>query len=101
MEDIERKFDVAMRNIYRDALSECNYKATRFLQLVNKYGGLETAKILLRTEKYSEGLTKLWEAGRLDLTVEALVLKKPWNQLFSSEELSIARARLTKLGFKP
>ena len=49
---------------------------------------------------YSEGLTALWERGRLDITMEALVLKKPWTELFTEEDLSVARKRLYELGYK-
>jgi hypothetical protein len=38
----------------------------------------------------SEGYTALWERGRLDLTVEALIHDNPqWHPLFTPEELAI------------
>ena len=57
-------------------------------------GGLGTAKILLHTPHVSDGFTALWERGRLDLTVEVLILKKKWHSLFSEEERQIAKKRL-------
>ncbi len=39
------------------------------------------------------------EYGRLDLTVEAVVLQKPWRDLFTAEELATARKRLQDLGY--
>jgi hypothetical protein len=64
-------------------------------------GGLAVAKTLLATRSISDGLKALWQCGRLDLTVEALVLKSPWNELFTEDELRIARRRLEDLSYKP
>jgi hypothetical protein len=93
-------FDEAMLNIYRQALSEAGYKATRFLTMVNEDGGLATAKYLIHSSQVSDGYTALWERKRLDLTVEATVLADPkWEPLFTSEELAICAKRLNEYGF--
>jgi hypothetical protein len=60
---------------------------------------LAAAKTLLLSEEYSVGLTRLWEARRLDLSMEALVLKEPRCRLFTEDELKVARNRLAKLGY--
>ena len=99
--DIEVAFHREMLNIYEQAKTECNYVATRFLQMVGRLGGLAAAKQLLASEGYSEGLTRLWEERRLDISMEALILQDPWRKLFTVEELEIARLRLTKLGYTP
>ncbi len=91
---IESAFHDQMLEIYRRARDECRYNATRFLQLVNERGGLQAAKDLLHNEGYSEGLTALWELGRLDISMEALVIQEPWPKLFTAEELAIAHRRL-------
>lgn len=96
---IELAFDRAMHEIYENALSECGYRATRFLNLVNQIGGLEAARQLLRSDVHAEGLTALWEHGRLDLSMEALVLKEEWKALFSTDEQKSAARRLQKLGY--
>jgi len=94
---LAQKFDEAMFGIYQRALSEVNYKATRFLQMLHDHRGLETAKILLHSPNVSEGYTALWERGRLDLTVEAVIHDNPnWHPLFTSEELAICTKRLTE-----
>ena len=49
---------------------------------------------ILRT-KVSEGYTALWERGRLDLTVEAVIHDNPkWHPLFTQEDLAICAKRL-------
>ena len=100
MDELRKLFDVEMINIYERAKEECGYNASRFLQMVTQLGGLQAAKALLRTEEISDGFTALWEHGRLDLTMEALVLRAPWSQLFSDDELARARKRLTALGYE-
>ncbi|MFB3886122.1 MAG: hypothetical protein ACE144_12915 [Thermodesulfobacteriota bacterium] len=97
--DIERQFDRAMTSIYERALIECGYKATRFLQMIQEDGGFHTAKTLLHTPGLQDGFQALWEHGRLDLTMEALILRSPWNKLFTDDEKEIARKRLRDCGY--
>jgi hypothetical protein len=84
--ELEALFDEAMMDVYRRALSECGYNAARFLHMLYEHRGLETARILLRASKVSEGYVALWERKRLDLTVEAVILAPQWESLFSDEE---------------
>jgi len=98
-QDLKRQFHNMMLSIYERAKSECNYNATRFLQMVNEQGGLEAAKTLLNSSRLSEGLIALWECKRLDISMEATILKEPWNTLFTKEELEIAKKRLEELGY--
>lgn len=95
----KEQFHAEMLNVYRRAKAECNYNATRFLQIVNRRGGLAAAKELLRSVNVPDGLTRLWEEGRLDISMEALILRGPWKSLFTSEEIQIAQRRLKDLGF--
>lgn len=96
----EQRFHRAMESIYEDALRLCDYRASRFLQMVQTSGGLATAKRLLATDEFSEGLTRLWECRRLDLTVEALVLQPAWRSLFTEDEQRRARSRLAELDYQ-
>ncbi len=98
--ELENQFDTAMMNIYKKAKSEANYNATRFLHMLTEHRGLGTAKLLLHSTTVSEGYTALWERGRLDLTVEALVIHPKWRELFSEEEVEIAEKRLKEYGYK-
>jgi hypothetical protein len=94
-----KKFDIAMEQVYTDAAS-FKYYPKAFLKLLKQRGGLATAQQLLRSDAM-RGLTTLWEHGRLDVSVEALVLKPEWRGLFTDEERSIARKRLEDLGYRP
>lgn len=100
LREIETGFHAEMLRIYREA-TEFGYYPNYFLQVVNERGGLSAAKHLLHTPEPSSGFARLWEAGRLDLSVEAVAVREPWSALFSDEELTIARQRLADLGFDP
>ena len=97
--DLEAAFHQEMLNVYYLAQNECHYNANRFLQMVTDHGGLIAAKLLLGSKHHAEGLTRLWEEGRLDISMEALVLRMPWCELFSIEDLSVAHKRLSDLGY--
>lgn len=81
------------------AKSEAGYTANRFLTMITEQGGYEAARTLLHAQSVSEGYTALWERNRLDLTIEAVILKSEWLDLFSQEERNIARDRLTQYGY--
>ena len=95
---LELAFHERMCQIH-DQAKECGYHATRFIQMVNAEGGLQTAQKLLSAKGYSEGLTRLWEEKRLDISMEATVLQEPWCELFTDEELATARKKLKELGY--
>ncbi|MCF6113386.1 hypothetical protein [Mesorhizobium muleiense] len=99
MNNDNEPFDQAMFRIYETAKSEAGYTASVFLGMLGRQGGVLTAKQLINGTKPSDGYTALYERGRLDLTVEALVVEnKKWHSLFSAEELARAKKRLQDYG---
>jgi len=90
---IEARWHAEMVGIHEDAKA-INYNASRFIQMVNEQGGLVAAKSLIAADQPSDGFTKLWELGRLDISVEARALKPEYRELFSSLELKKCRDRL-------
>lgn len=96
---LENKFNSDMQNIYKSAKKELGYNATRFLQLLSEKGGIMTAKILISKDGGTYGFEVLWEHKRLDLSIEAHVLKEEYRELFSDEERTICRERLEKFGY--
>lgn len=100
-DQLERRFNKEMLNIYYRAYKEANYKATRYLQMLEGNGGLRTAQLLINAPTPSVGYTALWERGRLDLTVEALIHDNPeWHPLFTHGEMEIVRKRLSDYNYK-
>ena len=100
-ENLKWAFDEAMRDVYRNALTECNYNARYFHQMLVDRGGVQTAKQLINDNKIHEGLEKLWKLERLDLTVEAEIWEnaEKWRPLFTESEVEKAGQRLRDLGY--
>jgi hypothetical protein len=88
-----------MKCIYRRAKDEAHYNATLFLRMLSEVGPFETAERLVTSNAPSDGFTALWERGRLDLTVEALVLQPRYRGLFDDDLLDAARRRLAEYGY--
>ena len=102
MADLEVQFDQAMFEVYRRAKDEAGYNATIFLQMLTDSKGVRTAKTLINAAKPSDGYTALYMRGRLDLTVEALVIEdERWHRLFTDDELKRARRRLKEYRYEP
>jgi len=97
-EAIEQRLTKEMHMIYTRAVSECDYRPSYFLQMLGDRGALATAHALLSGQP-SDGFVKLWQLRRLDLTVEALVIREDWGSLFNDAELATARRRLKDAGF--
>lgn len=100
MNKMENILHEEMLQIYHQAKKHCNYNATRFFQMVNEKGGLTTAKSLLSSREPQSGLTTLWECGRLDLSMEALVIDPRFEDLFSVDEREMARECLVAYGWR-
>jgi hypothetical protein len=96
--DLENQFHIAMEGVYDNA-ADHKYFATYFKGMLDKYRGLGTAKRLLAKEEIQEGLMKLWELGRLDQSMEALVIQERFRPLFSDKEVTESRRRLEELGY--
>ncbi|MHB1424171.1 MAG: hypothetical protein ACYC3I_13430 [Gemmataceae bacterium] len=102
MKELEDRFNAAMWDFYRRVTVEARYNPTRLFDMLNRHSGLETAKILLQTNTVSVEYTALWERGRLDLTVEALIHDDPeYHPLFTDEERASARRRLEEYKYPP
>ncbi len=87
-----------------DAVRRCidlGYRPSYFLQMLGEHGAVETARRLIVAPSESEGFTRLWELGRLDLTVEALVLRTEYASLFDDSIRGLAESRLARYGYRP
>lgn len=98
MTPLEKAFEEAMLDT-AEVSKGYKYNPTYFVQMVYEHGGVGAAKRLLAKPEPSEGLFKLWEIERLDISMEAIVLQPQFAPLFTSEELAEARRRLEALGY--
>ena len=92
-------FDRDVMHSYEEA-KVLGYNPGFYLIMFKKYGGVGTAKKLLSTVDFmQDGFTKLWELKRLDLSIEAIVIKDEYSTLFVDKEKEIANKRLDSLGY--
>lgn len=96
---LEHRFHQAMLRIHARAKSECDYNPTRFLRMIYRYGGLQTARMPLRSLNPSYWLATLCRCGRLDLSMETLVSSDEFAALFTEEERGYARSQLAGLRY--
>lgn len=90
--ETKEAFHEEMLKVYRDARDLAGYRASRFLALVRRRGGVGAAKHLLKPAGAANGgFHALWRAGRLDLSVEALVLRSRFAPMFTAAELDVAQ----------
>ena len=61
---------------------------------------MKGAKRCLSGSRESDGFYRLADLGRLDLTLEALAVKKQFTSLFTDQEANTALERLLFAGYK-
>lgn len=92
---VTQDFEQKMRDSIAAARRDLNWSPSGWQQLIRVYGGIGAAKRLL-AQPISPGLTRLFMAERLDLSVEALVVRPRYAELFTDGEIATARRRLGK-----
>jgi Protein of unknown function DUF262 len=94
-----RQFEQALRDALARSRDEANHNPTYLVGMLAEHGGLGAARRLLHATTVSDGFAALWERGRLDLTVEAVVVQPRFAELFTAAEVDTARRRLTQFGY--
>ncbi len=94
----EAELEAALRDLAQRWRSEIKYVASRFSQLLDSRGALGAVGHPLAQPGVSSGFARLADAGRLDLTVEYLILRREYGSLFTPEQRMIARRRLVERG---
>jgi hypothetical protein len=99
LSDLQAEFQEALRGLLRES-REIDPLSLYMLKRLDEEGGLPMAKRVLASSAQQTGLMRLWREERLEISVEALVLRPEFRVLFSADELSEARKRLSVLGYK-
>ncbi len=102
MEGVMSELEQRLRHEFERAVSICielGYKPMRFVQMLRQAGPVMTATTLVTDPTFHEGFTRLWEMGRLDLSVEAIIIRDPYRALFPPHVLDMARKRLAQLNY--
>lgn len=99
-DDLEKEFTEQVRQ-YCDACAEFNYNPTAFRKMIDARGAVGAVRTLFSANRYSEGFVRLWEEGRLDLSMEALVLEHPrYLKFFTSSQLENAKKWLDAVKYE-
>lgn len=100
MDKLALKFEQELRDKMFLSKKECKYNPTYFIQMLNECGGVATAKTLiskaLQTGNPSDGFTRLYLEGRLDLSMEDSVCKAEYSELFEEYEIDYCKKVLGK-----
>ena len=96
---LDSRFDHAMHELYARIVRECGgrYHPTKFHDMLERYGGLETARRLLRSDAdfFSYGFERLCELKKPQLTMEAMILGLDYAEaLFTPAEMDTATDRI-------
>ena len=81
------------------AEKEYGCKMTRFLQTMEKFGIVRTAQEIFRKGRTSDCFNKLAEAGHLELTMEAIIVKGEYAELFTDEQVNYCYELLCENGY--
>lgn len=95
----EQLYDALVESC-RVAKEVVGYDASRFRLMLQEKGAKQAAEELILRPQITDGLTRLCMEGRLDLSVEAIVIEGPYKQLFSEDVLSMARKSLNDLNYQ-
>jgi hypothetical protein len=90
---LEQEFSADVLAADEECKRELHYSVTRFERMVRERGAVATAKWAVRYP-ITNGFEKLWQAGRLDLTIEAMMLRPKYHELFTDAELGTAYRRV-------
>lgn len=85
---LEQKFTAALAAACRQAQEQVGCPMTGLLQKIEKYGGVSTARDYIRKNRLSDGFTVLEQAGKLALSMEALVTAPAYGTLFTDDEVN-------------
>ncbi len=89
------------KSAIQSAIEQCyslGYYPTRFEQMIEDRHPVEVAKKLALSGDLQYGLKELNRMGKLELTMESIMLQPKFKSLFSTGELEAAEWRLKNVG---
>jgi 5-methylcytosine-specific restriction protein A len=93
-------FDERLQTAIHEMFSSVKYKPSALIKMIERHGAVDACKRLISSSQPSDGFTKLYEAGRLDLSVEAIALEPEWAGQFGETERQRCRKRLEQVGYR-
>ena len=99
MNSIEMKFQQRLNDAIEEMISY-GYKPQIFITMCNEEGAVNASKDVINSEKITDGFTRLWELGKLKLSVENIIQEPEWHELFSDDDRKKSKKRLKDYGFE-
>ena len=96
---LEKKLQQEVIKNCEVAEKEYGCKMTRFLQTIEKFGIVRTAQEIFRKGRTSDCFNRLAEAGHLELTMEAIIVKGEYAELFTDEQVNYCYELLCENGY--
>ncbi|MBP2366707.1 GmrSD restriction endonuclease domain-containing protein [Pseudonocardia parietis] len=90
------EFEKALYGLIEACRIQLGYNAQNMRELIYQYGPADAVRRILNSRTVSDGYVRLWEAGRLDLAIETLVVDPRFVAMFSPEERAVAQSRLNR-----
>ena len=81
------------------ALEDARKKAEKLGVRIRPVGDLKSARRILSGHRESDGFYQLADLGKLELSLEAIAVKKQFTSLFSDGEANNALTRLLDAGY--
>ena len=94
LSELANKFHAALEQTNELAKKHCNHNPKRIVIMMAQYGAVETAKMLMAGNPSTSGYLIAAVCGRLDITIEATMLRPEFAPLFTETELHEAKNRL-------
>ena len=92
---LDDSYETRCARVADDVEAVLKRRVTRFRGMCAEHGSVEATKRLIQAQRPSDTFSDLWMKGRLDLTVEAVVLtEREWDPLFTDADRKAARKRL-------
>ena len=89
-----------MEEKFLQAVEAARVQAEKLGVRIRPVADMNAAHRVLSGHRESDGFFQLADKGRLDLTLEAMAIKKQFTALFSDEEANNALDRLLTNGYK-
>ena len=99
MKKLEDIFSLELIQRAINVEQEFGINMKKFTDTINKFGGVKTAKEIIKKGQTSQGFDTLCEKDRLELSMEELVTESKFGELFTDDEVNYCFALLCENNF--
>ena len=96
---LELEFEAELLQHAQLAARQFGAQTARFAERIRSRGGVDAVREYLHRHRPSDAFGTLADAGRLDLSMEARVIKGTFGMLFTDEEADACLALLLENGY--